>query len=378
MLRPWLRALALPLLLVALFACAPSRQVGPSSSSPTGGADPAADAEWSRVLAAAKQEGKVVVAGARGEDVTKVLTEGFEDRYGITVEYLGTGGPELPPRVEKERSAGLYVWDVFVAGTTTLVHGLKPIGALDPIEPALILPEVKDPANWRDGKLPFFDRDHLGLSFILANRQSIYANSQQVRQEDIKSWRDLLDPRWKERILVGRDPRVSGYGQAVFQQFYMHPDLGPEFIRELAKQEPKLLRDDVLAARWLAEGKYSICICSRTEGDKLMQEGLPIRVLDPRLVKEGSHVTSSNGNIALVNRTPRPNVARIYINWVLSREGQTLVSRALGDPSQRVDVPTDHVPPWEMPQPGWIKTHTEEALMVKDALEAHLREVFGQ
>jgi iron(III) transport system substrate-binding protein len=363
--------------MAALLACTPGRNTGLSGPSPSAAGDPAAEAEWSRVLAAAKQEGKVVVAGARGEDVTKVLTEGFEDRYGITVEYLGTGGPELPPRVEKERSAGLYLWDVFIAGTTTLVTGMKPIGVLDPIEPALILPEVKDPTAWRSGSLPYFDRDRLGLSFILANRQAIYVNANQVQQEDIKSWRDLLQPRWRDRILVGRDPRVSGYGQAVFQQFFMHPDLGSDFIRELAKQDPKLLRDDVLAGRWLAEGKYAICVCSRTEGDKLMHEGLPVRVLDPRFVKEGSHVTSSNGNVALVNRAPRPNAAKVYINWVLSREGQTLISRALGDPSQRVDVPTDHVPAWEMPQPGWISTHTEEALQVKEPLEALLREVFG-
>ena len=72
--------------------------------------------------------------------------------------------------------------------------------------------------------------------------------------EEIRSWKDLLQPRWKGKILIGRDPRVSGYGQSTFNFFYIHKDLGSEFICNLVRQDLKMLRDDRQAARWLGQG----------------------------------------------------------------------------------------------------------------------------
>jgi iron(III) transport system substrate-binding protein len=357
---------------LAALACAPAADTPPVAA-PAG--ETSWQTEWERVLAAARREGKVVVAGVAGEDMRKALTDPFEREFGIVVEYLGSSGSELSPRVEKERAAGIYTWDVFVAGTTTLVQGLKPLGALDTIEPALILPEVTEPQNWRNGQVPFFDRDRLGASISLVNRQSLYVNTDLARAEEFTSWRALLDPRWKGKIVVGRDPRISGYSQAVFQHFFMHPDLGPDFIRELVRQDMDVLRDLRLAAQGLGQGKYPICICNYVEANRLIEARLPVQAIDPRQMKEGAHVTSSNGNIALANRAPHPNAARVYVNWVLSKDGSTHFSLASGDPSQRKDVPTDHVQPWELPQPGWIATYTEEALAQKEPLEAFLREV---
>jgi iron(III) transport system substrate-binding protein len=358
-------------------ACSPPPQATLPAAAPSGGTPAAWEEEWARTLAAAKKEGKIVVSGLAGEDLRRVLTEPFEQKYGIDVEYQGSAGAEIPPRVEKERASGLYIWDVFIAGSTTLITGMKPIGALDPIEPALILPEVRDPVHWRDGQLPFLDRDRLGMSFTLVNRQSLYVNTTGARPEEFRSWRDLLNPKWKGKILIGRDPRVSGFGQAVFQFFYMHPELGPDFIREIFKQDLEILRDDRLAGQWLGQGKFPICVCSYIEANRLIEARLPVQPVDPRQMREGAHVTSSNGNVALANRAPHPNAAKVYVNWLLSREGQTTFSKTAGDPSHRVDVPIDHVQPWELPQPGWLATHTEDALAVKGQLEAFLREVMG-
>jgi iron(III) transport system substrate-binding protein len=376
MLHPKGARILLLALSVAALACAPAREAPPAASTASGA--PTWQAQWDSTLAAAKREGKVVVAGVAGEDMRRALTESFERKYGIEVEYQGSSGSEIPPRVEKERAAGIYAWDAFVAGTTTLVHGLKPLGALDPIEPALILPEVTEPQGWRNGQVPYFDKDRLGASLTLVNRQSLFINTDLAKPEEFTSWRALLDPKWKGRIVVGRDPRISGYSQAVFQHFYMHPELGPDFIRELLKQDLEVLRDLRLAAQWLGQGKHPICICNYVEANRLIEARLPVQAVDPRQMKEGAHVTSSNGNIALANRAPHPNAARIYVNWVLSQEGGTLFSRASGDPSQRLDVPIDHVQAWELPQPGWIATHTEEALAQKEQLEAFLHAAMGR
>lgn len=81
---------------------------------------------------------------------------------------------------------------------------------------------------------------------------------------------------------------------------------------------------------------------------------------------------------ALFNRAPHPNAAKVYINWLLSQEGQTLYARASGFVSARLDVPTDHTFPWRVPRPGAIKTYDKRSDDAKPAVHALLEEVFGK
>jgi len=334
-----------------------------------------AEEDWDTVVKAAKKEGRVAVVGPRGDTRRRALTETFEKRFGIQVQFLGTGGPELPPRIKTERRVKKYLWDVFIAGTTTLLKGIKPEGALEPIEPALILPEVKDPKYWRGGELPYMDPDKTVLAVLQQAGQYVFVNSQLANPDEFRSWRELLNPKWKGKIVVARDPRVSGYGRSTFQYFYIHKDLGRDFIREFIKQDLNILRNDRTGALWLAQGKYAICICSDLETTRLMEEGLPVRALDPHKIKEGTHVTSAFANIALVNRAPHPNAAKIYFNWVLSREGSTLFTQSTNIPSLRVDVTTEHVENWRIPAKGWPITNTEGAIKVEDELVEFLTQV---
>ena len=71
-----------------------------------------------------------------------------------------------------------------------------------------------------------------------------------------------------------------------------------------------------------------------------------------------------------------PNAAKVYLNWLLSRDGQTEFARGTGYVSSRTDVPTDHAQPWRVPQPGAVKTYTQEAVDVKATLFPLLKELF--
>jgi iron(III) transport system substrate-binding protein len=334
-------------------------------------------AEWDRIVAGAKKEGKLHLIGPRGDERRRALSETFTKKYGVEVEYLGTGGPDLPPRVQSERRAGVYFWDVIIAGSTTLLKSLKPAGVVEPLEPALILPEVKDPKYWRGGQLPFLDKDRMVLAITRRAGQYLYVNTDQVKIDTVKSWRYLLRPEFKGKLLIGRDPRLAGYGQATFVFFFSHKDLGPEYVRQLVKQELRIMEDDRTAATWLAQGRYPICICSDLQTDRLIKEGLPLKAVDGRQLKEGTHVTSAFANLSLPNRVPHPNAAKLYINWILSKEGGTLFARSTGDPSMRIDVPTDHVESWALPLPEWPISNTEEALKVEEPAMALLKEIMG-
>ena len=149
------------LLILALVGCggtAPASAPPASSpaAKPAGSQGPAA---WQQAVDAAKKEGTVAVFGPDGNDMRDVLTAGFEKEFGIKIEYMGDPGPGIPPRINAERGAGKFLWDVIVTGTSTGLTALVPGKVLDPMEPALNQPDVKDPKTWRGGQMEFLDPD---------------------------------------------------------------------------------------------------------------------------------------------------------------------------------------------------------------------------
>src|SRR5215470_1368117 len=193
--------------------------------------------EWEKILGAGKKEGKVAIIGPVGADRRDVLVEPFQKKYGITVEYFADRGAGIGPRLSAERGAGQYLWDATITGTTTGLLSLLPAGMLDPIEPALILPDVKDPKQWRGGALEFVDPGKRFLVMTPSQRGTLFVNPKVVKPQEIKSYKDLLNPKWKRKIVMD-DPTRAGPGQATFTFFYLHLELGPNFIRALGKQEP--------------------------------------------------------------------------------------------------------------------------------------------
>jgi ABC-type glycerol-3-phosphate transport system substrate-binding protein len=116
-----MRLIAVAALLIVLAGCAPPT-ASPSTTSGSGGTSGSGSqqmAEWDRVLAEARREGKVNVIGLQGENTRESLTAAFEREYGITVEFHADSGPGVAPKVATERDAGQYLWDVYVLGTTT-------------------------------------------------------------------------------------------------------------------------------------------------------------------------------------------------------------------------------------------------------------------
>ena len=334
-------------------------------------------AEWESTLAAAKKEGKVAVITDVTATLRDALTLEFQKQYGISVELFGISGREVPPRVAAERKAGQFLWDIYIHGSTTALQAMIPMGAFDPLEPALILPDVKDPKTWRGGAIEFLDPSKTVVVMTPFQRGTIFYNTKLVNAKEFKSHKDLLDPKWKGKIAVD-DPRRAGPGAATFTFFYLHPELGPDFIRALGKQQMSIFRDYAQEVDAVGQGRYPVLIGGADfVAINRAKQGAPIAIVDPRELKEGTDVSPANGNLALFNRAPNPNAAKIYINWLLSKEGQTSFARANGYVSARLDVPTDHTEPWRVPLPGAIKTYTKAAMQVRDKVQSLLKEVLG-
>ncbi len=336
----------------------------------------AAADEWATVLAAAKKEGTVAVVGPEGSDRRDTLTLPFEKKYGIKVEYFSGRGSSIGPKLSAERNAGVFLWDVYINGTSGALSLLLPSGMLDPMEPALILPEVTDPKRWRGGGIEYVDADKRFLIMTPSQRGTLFVNPKLVTPDSITSYKDLLNPKYMQKIVLD-DPTKAGPGQATFTFFYLHPALGPNFIRELAKQKPTILGDYSPELDGIAREKFLVLIgLSDVVAEERIKDGLPIAIIDPRKIKEGSDVSPGSGGLGMFNRAPHPNAAKVYINWLLSKEGQTGFAQVNGYISARLDVPTAHSP-WRVPIPQSIKTYTQSAIDVKDKMIPLFQEAYG-
>ncbi|MBI4283814.1 MAG: hypothetical protein HY663_05025, partial [Chloroflexi bacterium] len=150
----------------------------------------------------ARREGIVTVTSGMGPQVSKPLVEAYKNRFGISVEWITGRAVELSERVLRERRAGIYSYDLYSAGHPIALTSLKPAGAFSPMEPLLLLPEVKDPNNWFQNRLPWADRDKTVFSFWLDANPNITINTNLVKKDEIKSYYDLLDPKWKGKIIM--------------------------------------------------------------------------------------------------------------------------------------------------------------------------------
>jgi iron(III) transport system substrate-binding protein len=337
---------------------------------------------WDQTLAQAKKEGKVVVLGPPGDQIREALTKGFAKAFqDITIEFSGARGGELATRMKAERDAGVYSVDVLINGTSTANAYFKPMKALEPIEPALILPEVIDPKNWRDNRLEFSDRStKFDLVFTTQNNVPLIYNPAQVKADEVDELNDLLNPKWKGKIAV-QDPIPSGTGNGVFRWVWhvMGPEKAKDFYRKIRAQAAAVDRDQRRQIEWVAQGKYPMNFGPGTIMHQLEKRGLKFGVV-PYFKDYGAYLTPGFGSTMFVNRAPHPNAGKVFLNWLLTKEGQTAFSKGMGYVSRRLDVPTDHVPSYWVPKDGvkyWHGYYEEDATMSPDQIK-FLKSLFGR
>jgi iron(III) transport system substrate-binding protein len=359
---------------------AAAKPAAPAGAQPA--AQPERQAEWDRLVAAAKEEGSVVVLGPPGDAVRRTITDAWRQTYpDIALQWTGGRSGEAATRLEAERRAGIYSADVMIGGTTTANTQMKPMGALDPIRPALLLPEVTDPKNWLGNALEYSDKDELNLVFVTIPNALLIFNGEQVRREEVDELPELLDPKWKGKIVVN-DPIPSGSGNVVFR-FIWHslgPERGAEFIRAIKEQAAVVDRDQRRQIEWVARGRYPLALAP-SDGvmGPLREQGLEFEVLGG-FKEYGTATNASFGSLMLINQAPHPNAAKVFANWLLTKEGQTAYSVGMEQPSRRLDVPTDHLPPETQLKPDgkyWPSYLEENVAMPRDLGEL-LREVYGR
>ncbi|HWP58652.1 MAG TPA: extracellular solute-binding protein [Candidatus Acidoferrales bacterium] len=322
----------------------------PASIACAADAQPSWQAEWERTVQAAKKEGKLSLYMFQGEGELGAVAEAFQKKFPeIQVITTPGRGNTLAPRVMAERRAGKYLVDVHIAGTTTAYEVFYRAKILDSVRDALILPEVVDESKWWLGQHHYIDPEGRYIFVYVGNvPEYISYHTKSVDPGEIRSHWDFLQPKWKGKIL-SRDPKISGSQRIGLRMFYHTPELGAEFIRRLyGEMDVTLTREIRQATDWLAHGKFAICFfCSEILRAK--SQGLPVDQFRTARWKESRTISAGNmGSIALPSQAPHPNAARVFVNWLLSREGQITFQRTVNTPnnseeSLRVDIPKDAV-----------------------------------
>jgi iron(III) transport system substrate-binding protein len=333
--------------------------------------------DWAALQKAAKEEGKLVLIGPTGSDRRDSLVLPFQQKFGVSIEYLPDPAPMIPTRVTTERQAGRFMLDVVIAGA--LEDVLLPLKVLEPMEQFFVLPEITNLKNWRGGGIEYLDPGRTILVMTPFMRGVLFVNTHIAEPSQFRSYKDLLDPKWTGKIVVD-DPRKPGPGQATFSFFYLHPELGADYIRAFANQKPIMLKDYAQEIDSVGRGKYPIGVgLSDSLAEQRAKQGIPLAIVDPRQLREGSDINPAAGAVGVFNRAPHPNAAKLYVNWLLSKDGQTSFARAAGYVSSRLDVPTDHAAPWRVPPPGAIKTYgLQWSSDLRTKILPQLNEIFGR
>jgi ABC-type Fe3+ transport system substrate-binding protein len=322
-----------------------------------GEAKPARQNEWDDTVEAAQKEGQIAIYHTRGP-FDKVFAD-FNKRYPAVkvVSVTGRGG-DLIARIMSERRAGKFLADIYLGSTGTPQDVLYPAKALDAVPPILILSEVRAQSSW------FGKRHHYGdpegkYIFVFEGvvRSDMAHNTTLVDEREFTSYWDLVKPKWKGKI-AAMDPKLPGFPVGLLQFAYYHPDLGVKFLKQLfGEMDITLSRDSRQLVDWLAVGKFAIAIApSASDVQAGMKPGLPLARFEPRSFKEGIYMRATQGSLSILNRRPHPQATKLFVNWLLSREGQTHYQNHFTriDPvfSLRDDIPVDPAVEPYRPKPG--------------------------
>jgi iron(III) transport system substrate-binding protein len=257
----------------------------------------------------------------------------------------------MAAKMRIERSAGVYAMDAVVTGAQTMYSVLFQEKLLDPIKRVLILPEVVDPTKWKGGKLQYMDPEQQTILRLVNITSTLFhINTRLVKGEELRSSRDLLDPKWRGKIAL-MDPALSGAGGSMAAQLYAQR--GEDFVKRLyVDQKPRISRDRRQLTDWVIRGTYPIVFNADDEQvEKMRREGEPLQTIYA-LSDLPPSTTSGSGLLAMVKNAPHPNAAKVFVNWMASKEGVETYARARGLATTRNDIDEKSFLPAELiPRP---------------------------
>lgn len=313
------------------------------------------------LVAAAKKEGEVVwYTSLVVNQASRPLAAAFEKEYpGVKVRMTSGTTSDLLQKIVAEGQAGSPRADVSHAGSglsTLLNAGL--IAPYTPAEAKRYPDQYKDPKGYWTGQV---------VSFLVPA-----VNTELVKAADEpKTWNDLLDPKWAGKIAWAQQMTQGGPPGFIGTTLTaMGNDKGMDYLKKLSQQKivnvpasQRVVLDQVIA------GQYPLALSTFSHHSEISaKKGAPVKWL------KFEYVTGTVDPIFLIKSAPHPNAAKLFIEFVLSSQGQTILQQAdyiPADPAIPAAIPRLKpetggfkavflsIKQVDAEMPTWIKTYNE-------------------
>jgi iron(III) transport system substrate-binding protein len=278
------------------------------------------DAADDKTIELAKKEGRVSFYTSMGADESKMVVDAFQAKYpAIRVEITRLGSEKLLQRIITESRAGSHLFDA-VTNSGMEIHLLgkmKLLGRHMPPEFSSFLPDCRDATfGWAD---------------MYSNLRMVAFNTRMVPKDKIpRRYEDITDPMWKGQI---------GFPEGQFSWFatmlkVMGEEAGRKFFQGLARQNLHFRNSQVLVTQFVAAGEFSLGFVYDTQVLRFKKRGAPLDIAPMPFITKNIHP------LALAAHAPRPNAAKVFIDYVLSKEGQLLIKN-MGRVISRSDIPQE-------------------------------------
>ncbi|MBM4411579.1 MAG: ABC transporter substrate-binding protein [Chloroflexi bacterium] len=290
--------------------------------------------DWEALVSEANREATLFIL-VRGQGGYRRVTTEFQAAFpGIDVQVYTESSNSWLDRVRSERRSGRYTYDLgFLQPEPAIVDGLKD-GFWATLRPLVFRPDVTDDAAWRGGFTSRFldTRGQFCFGWEFQVQHAYAVDSRVVKDGEITSARDLLDPKWRGKVITS-DPRLG---------------TGLASASNVAKQHGNDVVKGLLVDQRPALGGGNALIDALVGGSHPIALGVRPRSLQPyRARGEAGHIRFldlpdtdfvSGTGLLVFNNTAHPAAARLFLNWVLTRGGQALMAQHLLTNSARTDV----------------------------------------
>ena len=274
-----------------------------------------------RLVEQAKKEGQVMFYSSMTAADGKAFAAAFEKKYGIKVVHWRSSAEKIVSRAVTEARARRYEADAF-EGSANRLEMLRRENLLEEFHS----PVLKDLAP------AAFPRGHRQY---VADRFAFFVmgyNTNLVKADELPAtYEDLLHPKWAGRITI-ENTDVQWFAAVVKA---MGEEKGLAYFRKLAAQKPVLRHSHILTAQLVAAGEVPFFLNAFNNNmETLKLQGAPVdwKPLQPAFGQAAA--------IGLARHAPRPHAALLFVEFMLSKEGQEIFKSANRVPSSTlVDSP---------------------------------------
>jgi iron(III) transport system substrate-binding protein len=277
-----------------------------------------------KLVEAANKEGNVVFYTSMDAGDARSLTQAFQKKYpGIKTDFYRAGREAVFSRFSLEQKAGRFVTDIVSVGEFHILEMKKQGLITRYLSPEMQAfgPEFKDPQGY--------------WTCVYLTVAVLAYNTRRVKPDEVpRRYEDLLSPKWKSRMAL--DANEERWVPGLMQT--MGRGKTVSFLKALAQQDIYIRRGRSLLTQLLLAGEFDVQIVAYWhEVNRLMRDKAPIGWVGMEPAISGAP------QISMVSKAPHPNAARLFIDFVISAEGQGIIAK-LGRVAARPGIKPEGYP----------------------------------